>query len=179
MTIDNPNQFKASAALTQAILTNLATSRGVHAETAVSAAARMAGTLLLRSSGLPIDQLEPGSAIFSDLMDERGEQLLGAVGHALASLNVPFDPRRVTFEVPDANNPHLGLMEVQSLLDGHFAEILRKHRLNGEEGAYAAAISTAVLIQKCSSVLDPHVGYAIAANGMVEACKTIPVAVTV
>src|SRR5262245_2582940 len=56
MVIQNPNQLKASAEFTQTIISLLSTGRGVHAETAISAASRMAGTFALRSCGLPMSQ---------------------------------------------------------------------------------------------------------------------------
>jgi hypothetical protein len=179
MTFRNPNQFKASAELTQTILTKLATERGVHAETAISAAARMAGTYLLRSSGLPIAQFAPGTAIFSDLMDDQGQLLLRAVDEVLESLNIAMNPQKMDFNVPDEHQPRMALKEQQTLLDPSFDAIFKKYQLTVEEGAYAAAISTAVMIQKTTGVVDPYLGYAIAAYGIVESCKTVPVAAVV
>ena len=176
MMIRNPNQFKASAELTQTILTKLATKRGVHAETAISAAARMAGTYLLKSSGLPIAQFTPGTAIFSDLMDDQGQRLLRAVDEVLESLNIAMDPQRMDLNIPDEHQPQMALMEIQTLLDPSFDAIFRKYQLTAEEGAYSAAISTAVMMQKTAGVVDPYLGYAIAAYGILESCKTVPAA---
>ena len=175
MMIRNPNQFKASAELTQTILTKLATERGVHAETAISAAARMAGTYLLRSSGLPIAQFAPGAALFSDMMDDQGQLLLRAVDEVLASLNIAMDPEKMDFTVPDEHQPQMALMEMQTLLGPPFEAIFKKYQLTAKEGAYSAVISTAVMMQKTAGVVDPYVGYAIAAYGIVESCKTVPV----
>ncbi len=176
MMVQNPNQFKASAELTHTILTKLATAKGVHAETAISAAARMAGTYLLRSSGLPLERFTPGTPIFSDIMNDRGPLLLRTVDEVLESLNIAVDPRQVDGNVPDDHQPHMELMDMQTLLDPSFDAVLHKYQLTVEEGAYAAAISTAVMIQKTAGVMNPYLGYAIAANGMVESCKTVPAA---
>jgi len=116
MNVENPSQVQASAEFTEKIIAKLADKKGVHAETAISAASRMAGTFLLRSTGLPIAGFAPGS----------------------------------------------------------FRAILQKHNLTAREGAYAAAVSTAVLIQKSAGVLDPRISYTIAAWGIVEGCKTVP-----
>ena len=174
MMINNPNQFKASAELTQTILAKLTTEKGVHAETAIAAAARMAGTYMLRSSGLPLERFKPGTPVFSDIMNERGPMLLKTVDEVLESMNIAVNPRRVDCNVPDEHQPHMDLMDMQTLLDPAFEAIFHKYQLSIEEGAYAAAISTAVMIQKTAGVMNPYLGYAIAANGMVESCKTVP-----
>lgn len=170
----NPDQLDASAEFTQTICSKLATDCGVHAETAISAASRMAGTLLLRSTGLPVMRFAPGSPVFVEAIEEQGERLLGTVGQTLASLQVPFDPSKLDFDTPQENSPHLGLRETQSMLDPSFRAILAKYRLNEEQGAQAAAVSAAVLIHNCAGFLDPHVSYTIAAYGIIEGCKTVP-----
>jgi len=86
--MNNRNQYEASAKLTQTILSKLATEKGVHAETAVSAAARMAGTLVLRSCRLPLEGLKPGSPIFSDQVDQLGPKVLESVDEALVMLKI-------------------------------------------------------------------------------------------
>jgi hypothetical protein len=129
---------------------------------------------LLRSTGLPISQIEPGTPVFSDVANEQGEKLLGTVGETLAALKVPFDPAKLNYEMPEQNTPHLNLKEMQSTLDAPFRAILTKYRLTEHEGAEAAALSTGMLIQRCAGFLDPHIAYVIAAFGIIEACKTVP-----
>jgi hypothetical protein len=174
MIVENKNQLKASAEFTQTIISVLASGRGVHAETAISAAARMAGTFVLRSSGLPFSNFEPGTPIFSDVIDEAGQKVLQTVGDSLSVMNVILDADKLDYNLPEENNPRMQLSETQTLLDAPFRKIMDKYRLTEEEGAHAAAVSTAVLIQKCLGVLDPHLGYTVAAFGMIEACKTVP-----
>ncbi len=174
MITDNPNQFAASAEFTDAVISKLATSRGIHAETAISAMARMAGTLLLRSSGLPLANFAPRTSIFSDVMDQLGQQLIRVVDQGLAAMQVPFDVSKIDYDLGHEHTPKMGLMETQQLLDLRFRSILDHYGLTEAEGAYAAAISTAVLIENCADFLDPHVAYVIAVYGMVEASKTVP-----
>jgi len=171
---ENAKQLEAAEEFTETICSKLATSKGVHAETAISAASSMAGTLLLRSCNLPLSGLKPGAPVFSDVINERGEKVLGIVGETLARLKVPFDIHKIRYDLPQENLPHLGLMEVQSLLDSSFRAILERHSLTEEQGAQAAAVSTANLIRQCASVLDPHVSYTIATYGLIEGCKTVP-----
>jgi hypothetical protein len=172
--IENPKQYNAAAEFNRTIIAKLANKKGFHAETAISAASRMAGTQLLRSSGLPLAQFTPGTPIFFDVVDEQGQQVLGLVDRALASLGVPFDARQVDYDLSDHHNPQIDLMQTQALLDEPFRAITHKYGLSEAEAASALAISTAVLIQNCSGLLNPHVGYALAAYGMVEGSKTVP-----
>jgi hypothetical protein len=171
---ENPNQIKASAEFTQTVISGLATDKGVHAETAISAAARMAGTFALRSCGLPLSQFTPGTSILGDVIDEQGQKVLATVDETLASLNVRLDAEKLDYDLPEANSPRMELDEVQSVMDAAYRAIADKYHLSNEETAHAAAMSTAVLIQRCSGVLDPHLGYTIAVYGMVEGSKTVP-----
>jgi hypothetical protein len=175
MKVQNPDQFKASSEFTQTVMSRLTTDRGIHAETAISATARMAGTFVLRSCGLPLATLTPGTPIFSDLIDEQGQKVLQTVDQVLAEMNVVLDGAKLTDEIPENNAPHMGLPDVQSMFDASFRAISKKYNLNEEESANAAAISTGMLIQKASTILDPHVAYIIATYGMIEGCKTVPV----
>src|SRR5436189_5213035 len=141
MTSDNPKQIEAAKEFNQAIIAGLANEKGVHAETAISAAARMAGTFLLLSTGLPLTNFEAGRSILCDLVDEQGQEVLGLIDQALASMNVPFDPSRVDYDVPEAHSPMLDLMQTQALLDEPLRAIAGKYELADEESATALAIS--------------------------------------
>jgi len=170
----NVAQIQAARDFNQAIISKLATENGVHAETAISAASRMAGTLLIHASGLPLDNFKPGSPILSDNMNERGQEMLKVVDQTLDLLKVPFDATKLDYDLPPDHSPLMELLETQSLLEEPFRAVLTRHGLTAQQGAYAAAISTAMLIQQCSGILDPHVAYVIAAYGMVQAVKTVP-----
>jgi hypothetical protein len=174
MSISNPALMKASAEFTQAIISSLATDQGVHAETAISAASRMTGTFVIRSCGLPLAQFAPGTPLLGDIIDEHGQKVLRTIDEALASMKLALDPQNLDYDLPEANQPRMNLAEVQSLLDGSFRAIADKYHLSPQEGAHAAAVATAMLIKKCSGVLEPHLGYTIAMYGMVEGSKTVP-----
>lgn len=172
--MNTQGRYEASAELTQTIISKLTNERGVHAETAVSAAARMAGTLLLRSCRLPLADLKPGSPVFFDRMNEMGPKVLESVNQTLAFLKIPIDTRKLNYDVPEANQPLMNLLEMQSRLDPSFRMILQRHGLSDEDGAHAAAVSTAVMIEKVKGVLNPYIAYAIAVEGLVAGCKTVP-----
>ena len=89
-------------------------------------------------------------------------------------LKIGINPKQVNYDIPQGNVPLKSLLEVQALLDSAFRAILKQHGLSDEEGAHAAAISTAVLIDKTKGVLSPQVAYAIAVDGLVAGSKTVP-----
>src|SRR3954464_4722723 len=100
MRVDNPKQFEAARDFNQAIIAGVANAKGVHAETAISAAARMAGTYLLRSTGLPLGNYAAGTPILCDLVDDQGQELMGLIGQSLASMGVPYDPAKLDYDLP-------------------------------------------------------------------------------
>src|SRR5262245_54897271 len=102
MTIPNPSQMKASVEFEQTIISLMATYRGVHAETAISAVSRMAGTFALRSCGLPLAQFAPGTPILGDVIDERGQKVLHTVDAALGGLDVALDRQKLDYKLSEA-----------------------------------------------------------------------------
>jgi len=172
--IENPKQLQASGEFNQIIIAKLATDKGVHAETAIAVASRMAGTFVLRATGLPITTLKPGTPVFSDVIDNQGQPVLATIDQALASLGIPVDRRKVNFDLSDEHRCHLKLMETQAMFDPLFRPIVAKYGLTDAEAAHAAAFAAADLIQKCAQVLNPYIAYAVAAYAMIEGCKTVP-----
>lgn len=166
--VDAANQF------VDATIAALKDGKGVHAETAVAATARMAGTFLLRSFGLPLDGIEPGSAILSDKANEEGLELLSILGGVLAHLGVDLDTGQLGDEPGPDTKPLLGFLETQRKLEPLYARIRERLGLSVKDAAEAAAAATALLIQRTLQVLNPNVAFHIAAYGFIEGAKTAP-----
>lgn len=167
-------QLQAAEESVNAIVELLRTERGVHAETAIAGAARVAGTFLFRSFKFPDLKAEPGSAVFSDKANEHGPLLVQTLGAGLNALNVPLQPGELTGDVPEENKPHLSVTATQKLLESPLRAIAAKHGLTDEQGAHACALAAARLMQKCADILNPKIGFSIAAYGFVEGSKTMP-----
>ncbi len=163
----------AAQACCGVIFARLAGERGVHAETAVAAAARMAGTFLLLSLGLPLDKLPSGAPVFSDAANEKGPALVSLYAGTLRALGIDADPQRAGAAAASAELL-LSLLDTQRLLDGPLAAVAREHGLSYAEAAEACAVAAAVITQKCSAVLAPDVSSGIAGYGFVEGSKTVP-----
>jgi hypothetical protein len=167
-------QIDVAKEFANATVKALQTDRGVHAETAIGGTARMAGTFLFRSFGFPLKDIEPGQPILSEQANERGPRLVEVLSEILARLGVELDSARLEGEPGPANQPQMGFLETQKLLEPRFAEIRARHGLSEQEAAEAGAVATAFLMHQCSQVLDPHVAFGIAVYGFIEGAKTVP-----
>ncbi len=155
------------------ILEKLTDERGVHAETAVSAAARMAGTFLLRSFDLPIAKLEPGAPVLSDAANAKGPALVELLLFALEQMKIPIDQARAKAANHDGA-ALLTVLQIQERAEVGLTEIKNRHGLDYEGAARAAAFAAAFLVQDTKEVLDPSAAFGIAAYGFVEGAKTVP-----
>lgn len=170
------SQLAAGRQIANTIINELATERGAHAETVIAAAARMGGTMMFRTFGLPASGIAPGSPVFSDIANERGPVLVEVMRAGLAGLGIEIDEQALP-EVTPEHAAHLNIIEMQQKLDGPLKAIASSHGLAGEAAARACALATALLIQQTRSVLDPSLGFAIAVYGFVEGTKTMPIEV--
>jgi hypothetical protein len=159
--------------LRAAILEALTDERGVHAETAVSAAARMAGTFLLRSFDLPIEKLEPGAPVLSDLVNDEGPALVEILVLALRQMKIPIDRERAS-AANQGGVALLTVLEMQERLEAGLTAVVKPHGLDYRGAARAAAFAAAFLAQDTKNVLDPSKAFGIAAYGFVEGAKTVP-----
>jgi len=167
-------QLKASKVIADAIIESLTTERGVHAETAVAAAARMAGTFMFRSFGLPTANIAPGSPVFSDIANERGPALVEVMKAGLKGLGIEMEDVQVDMQGSAEHQPQLTLLETQQALEPKLTQIAASHGLAGETAARSCALATATLIYQTRSVLQPAVSIGLATYGFVEGTKTMP-----
>lgn len=167
-------QIDAAQEFYTAVVQGLRTPQGIHAVTAVAAMARLAGTFLLRSLGLPLDQMEPGTPILSDLANEHGPRLINILGSVLANMQIVIDPSRIDFSIPATDKPQLTLLETQARLEPAFTRSMQQHQLSYAAAADAAAAAIALVIAECMDIVDPHTAFNVAAYGFVEGAKTVP-----
>jgi hypothetical protein len=174
--IESPSQIHVEAAreFAAATVDLLKTERGVHAETAVAAAARMAGTFLFRSFEFPASDIEPGQAVLSDRANEQGPMLVSILGAALSELGASLGREDPSDAALQEAQPNQSFLDTQRVLEPSFRAIADHHGLTQQDAAHAAALATAFLIQDCSTVLDPGVAFNIAVYGFIEGTKTAP-----
>lgn len=168
-------QLNASRLISDCIINDLATERGPHAETCVAAAARMGGTFLFRTFGLPTTNIPVGAPVLSDIANERGPLLVEVMKAGLSGLGLEIDERSVSVGPTGGHAPLISIVETQQKLDAKLTGITASHGLSGETAARACALAAALLIYQTRSVLDPAIGFGLAVYGFVEGTKTNPV----
>jgi hypothetical protein len=167
-----PSQLRAAPEIVAAVIQEMKDGRGVHAETAIAAVARIGGTFLFRDFNFPLTSAKPGEAVLSDAANEFGPQLVQTLGATLSALKVSFHPGA---QIPDEHKPHWTVSETQTRLEASVVAITNRHRLTRRQSAHACAVAAAGLIHQCSAVLHPSIGFSLAAYGFVEGSKTMPV----
>jgi hypothetical protein len=134
-----------------AIVNKLFDGASVHAETAIAAASRMAGTFLVRSSAAA---------------NGSGPELVGTAVGILGHLGIQLDPKCMPAVDLVARPPKFSVAEVQSLFEDEFQTLKRAFQVGDDDAARAAAVAAALLIREYAA--DPQAGFAIAAHGFVE-----------
>lgn len=166
------DEIQAAREIVTLVFEKIADERGVHAETAVSAAGRMAGTFLLRSCSLPVATLTPGAPVLSDAVNAKGPVLVELFQLVLQELGVAPGANPTANATPAA--PLFTVPEVQARLDDGVGAIAARHGLDDERTARAGAIATAMIVKQTAGVLDAGAAFGIATLGFVEGAKTVP-----
>ena len=169
------SQNKAADAVVELVAGRVGTARAVHPETAIACAARLSGSLLLRSFNFTLDGTQPGTAVLSPEANEKGPQLIGIMAAVLQRLAVPLYPAKLGGESAlRGEEPTLTVVQTLDLLQADALSIARENGLSLEETAQAGALATAFLVRECAKDIGGEVGFNVAAFGFIEGCKTVP-----
>ncbi len=159
-----------------------ATDKGVHAETAICAAAWMSGSMLFRGFGghvkAPRDT-KPGTPVFSDEANVVGPKAMNLMLATLNQLGHQFSEQSLAPIVAShdvsTRLSNLSLQEAQSKLDLFYIKYGNASGLSHNELGMASAISAGLIIHECRNVFEPGKGTALAVNALVQGTKTMPV----
>lgn len=170
----NQNQLDAAGPLINIIVERTGRDRLVDPAIAISTAALMAGSFLLRSFDLELDRMEPGTAILSEQADRRGPILINVLATVLEHIGVEIEDNKLQSAGDAMAGPALSLLEAQEQVEPEMFATANEYGLSLERLAQACAIAVAFLIRDCAGKLDPHTGFKLAAYGFVEGVKTVP-----
>ena len=168
---------QASSDLCAIVIRAITDERGAHLETAIAAAGFLAGTAMLKSTGVNTSTLPPGSPIFVDQVNEIGpaivDHMLGLISQAqpTGAADLTASPAS---EVPQNHTPLRSMDDMLQLLWPQFRGIVARYCIPPQFAAYAAAGTAARFIIDGQKILPPAVGKAIALESMVKASKTVP-----
>jgi hypothetical protein len=167
-------QIGAAEQFADATLDQFDAPEGIHPETAVVAAARMAGSFLLRSFGFELGHLAPGTVVLSDEANEHGRRLLEILGGVLVHGGVALDREKLAQGPDPDRQPQLDFVASQAALEDAFAAVRARKKLSLRESAEAASAATAFLIQQFAEELDPSTAFGLAVQGFIEGAKSAP-----
>lgn len=182
----NPSQTNAQARdqlpqrIVALIIKTISNERGVHAETAIAAAAVLTGEIVLSVSGYDLSGLEPGSAVFSDVVNQL---LFEAEGHltisdvffnALYSQGIDVSKESWPQNIPEEHQVMLDPLQIVARARPQLNVLFESQPLEPLDRAYAAAQATALLVAETRRVLDPNIGKALALEAMLRGAKTVP-----
>ncbi|TAL05367.1 MAG: hypothetical protein EPO07_03615 [Verrucomicrobia bacterium] len=163
----------ASNEFANAIIRRLQDHRGVHAETAITAAGSIAGNCLLRAAGHDLSKLTPGSAVFTDEVNEAGPKIVGVMSIVCSKLGI--NPQTGWDSQPPVGNASLRPgIELIKLLRPDFETVVREHRVGKDIEPFVAAAAAVKIIKMAQTTLNPEVGKAIAITSVVAGSKTVP-----
>ena len=167
-------QLDSAQEFATASVAALKSAQGIHPGTVVAATARMAGTYLFRSFRLRLPGVEPGQAVLSEEASTRGSALIETAARLLARIGIVLDAARARIPVEAKDQPVLGFLATQRMLERAFAPIRARYGFNDEEAAHAVAAATSLLVRHCARALEPNAAFSIAALGFAEGVRTAP-----
>jgi hypothetical protein len=90
------------------------------AETVIGSVARMAGSFLLRSLGLPLSGIDPGAAVLSERANEQGPRLVQVLAAVLHGIGVKLDESRLASAQSAARGQKDSVLQTQEALGRQF-----------------------------------------------------------
>ena len=159
--------------LLEVIFAHLQGPKGVHLETALSAAGALAGTLLLRSSGIDLSPSKPGTPVFTDAVNESGPEVLVFMQAFSQQMGIPpfsgWDK-----PVPNDHKSLEPLMDLVRALEKPFTELSQKLGVFETLRPYMAALGAVKIMKSGEKALNPEISKAIIMSSLVTASKTMP-----
>lgn len=168
-------QQKAAGEIVDLIASEIGKGRAIHPETAISATARLSGSLLLRSFNINLAEYAPGAIVLSEEANEKGPVLINSLAALLSALNVQLDQQKLGGDAAwRGGKPELDILTALTLLQEPALEIGENNELSMEQTAQAAALATGFIVKECAPQISAETGFNLAAFGFVEGSKTVP-----
>lgn len=168
-------QDRATGEIVELIANKIGSGRAIHPETAISSAARLAGSLLLRSFNLNISSIEPGTILLSNEANEKGPLLVATMATFLSKRGFSLDNSLLGGEQSKRGaEPNLTILQALSTFQEDALQIIKRNGLSLEEAAHSAALATGFIVKECAANTGAEIGFNVAAYGFIEGCKTVP-----
>ncbi len=145
----------------------------IHYETAIAAAAFMAGTTLLRGSGASFSGKQPGDPIAEPKVDAGAVHLIEFMQGLCAEATIGRDGGWLD-PIPKEHRPKKRMGELISEFEPKFRGILQAFTITDSRKTKVAAMAAVQFIREGRSELHADIGKALAATSLVKAAKTVP-----
>lgn len=172
-------QNNAAGKLVDLIAAKIGNNRAIHPETAISASARLSGSLLLRSFNLRLESFEQGAVLLSNEANDKGPMLINTLRAYLSASKVALDPNKLGGQVAQrGEEPRLDILSALAQLQDEAINICEADHLNLEQSAQAAALATAFIVKECAPQIGAETAFNVAVFGFIEGSKTVPPSMT-
>ncbi len=174
MNVSN-EQNNAAGQIVDLLATRLGKNRAIHPETVIASAARLSGSLLLRSFNFDLAKLEPGSIVLSAEANDKGPELLALLSSALSSRGIVLDKEKLGGDQSlRGEEPHLSFAESIVVTQDDVLRIAQENNLDLEQAAQATTLATAFIVAECSRSIGAETALNVAVYGLIEGTKTVP-----
>jgi hypothetical protein len=174
--IESPHAAELTAAATElfeGLCRVLMDDRGVHLETAITAAGHLAGAALLDCAGVDLSGFEPGTYVLVPEVDETGPLLVETL-YDLCDRGGADPEAPMPADVPEGNRPLRDYADLMRTCAPMFEKVIERWRVPTDLRPFVAARAAARLILAGRQNLDPAVGKTLATHAIVRAAKTVP-----
>lgn len=175
--------LEAANLLKDWIIKATASEKGVHVESVIAAASRMAGTQIFRAV-VPVNanEVAVGTPVFTEQANSVGSNFMDLMLVTVQQLGNTIN-QETLMDIQKSGSvttslAHHSLLQTQELIDPFYTALARTQGFSDIDGARAFVIAAAFLINDCKNVLDIHKGCSIAIHGLVEGAKTMPRSLT-
>jgi len=176
----NQRQLHAADKLFQLVCQSLANeSAGIHAETAISTVARLAGSALFRTFWFGealVFSKEPGSAVFSEEANTEGPKLVDLLVQLLDASGIQVDQQKM--KIAKYDKPHLTFIMSMNLIQENAYKIKDEFNLSLEELAQSSVLTTYKLMVETRNVVGVESSFKLAIYSFVEGTKAVPPGLT-
>lgn len=145
-----------------------------HIETDISAAASLAGLMILRSKVPAVGAMPPGSAILFP-MDEEMDLIHNFMTGV--SVSMELDPSGGwDTDIPDGNRPLFSIPDMTRKTEKDFLAICNGHNLQTEYFPFVAILGSLKIVSagKQMGLLDENTGKSLAAYYLYAGARTVP-----
>lgn len=165
--------YRAADEFVAQIISHLKNEKGVHIETAIAAAGSMAGFLLLRATGVDLRSLTPGTAVFTDRVNETGPELLGFMSEVSMREGIRANTGW-SETIPEHVKPLIPSNDLVRDLYDPFMQSAQRFGVPEALRPRIAAAAAIKLTRMGSQALSQDNGKALALWSMLSAAKTVP-----